>query len=78
MAEAWVNSFTEGEEVKVPTSVNAVIYASLKKNLNEKLINVPRDVDLEVANRKLRFLGKSIDTLTPEQEKYLNSSNIDL
>lgn len=48
------------------------------KNLNEKLINVPRDVDLEVANRKLRFLGKSIDTLTPEQEKYLNSSNIDL
>lgn len=48
------------------------------KNLNEKLINVPRDVDLEVANRKLRFLGKSIDTLTPEQENYLNSSNIDL
>ena len=48
------------------------------KNLNEKLINVPRDVDLEVANRKLRFLGKSIDTLTPEQKKYLNSSNIDL
>lgn len=48
------------------------------KNLNEKLINVPRDVDLEVANRKLRFLGKSIDTLAPEQEKYLNSSNIDL
>ena len=38
MAEAWVNSFTEGEEVKVPTSVNAVIYASLEKNLNEKLL----------------------------------------
>lgn len=48
------------------------------KNLNEKLINVPREVDLEVANRKLRFLGKSIDTLTPEQEAYLNSSSIDL
>ena len=47
-------------------------------NLTEKLISVPRNVDLEVANRKLRFLGKSIDTLTPEQEKYLNSSNIDL
>ena len=43
-------------------------------NLTEKLISVPRNVDLEVANRKLRFLGKSIDTLTPEQEKYLNSS----
>ena len=72
MAEAWVNSFTEGEEVKVPTSVNAVIYASLEKNLNEKLINVPRDVDLEVANRKLRFLGKSIDTLTPEQQEVVD------
>lgn len=48
------------------------------KNLKEKLINVPREVDLEVANRKLRFLGKSIDTLTPEQEAYLNSSSIDL
>lgn len=48
------------------------------KNLDEKLINVPREVDLEVANRKLRFLGKSIDVLTPEQEAYLNSSNIDL
>lgn len=47
-------------------------------NLTEKLISVPRNVDLEVANRKLRFLGKSIDTLTPKQEKYLNSSNIDL
>ena len=43
--------------------------------LKEKLINVPRDVDLEVANRKLRFLGKSIDVLTPEQEAYLNSSS---
>ena len=48
------------------------------KNLTEKLINVPREVDLEVANRKLNFLGIAIDTLTPEQEAYLNSSNIDL
>lgn len=46
------------------------------KNLNEKLINVPREVDLEVAKRKLKFLGKKIDVLTAEQEKYLNSSNI--
>ncbi|MCD8134016.1 MAG: adenosylhomocysteinase [Clostridiales bacterium] len=47
-------------------------------NLTEKLISVPREVDLEVANRKLRFLGKTIDVLTPEQEIYLNSSSIDL
>ena len=47
------------------------------KNLNEKLINVPREVDLEVAQRKLKFLGLEIDALTPEQETYLNSSNIE-
>ncbi len=41
--------------------------------LKEKLIDVPREVDLDVAKRKLAFLGKEIDTLTPEQEKYLNS-----
>ena len=46
------------------------------KELTEKLINVPRTVDLEVANRKLSFLGVTIDTLTPEQEAYLNSSAV--
>ena len=44
--------------------------------LSEKLIDVPREVDLEVANRKLKFLGITIDRLTPEQEKYLNESAI--
>ncbi|MBR5756072.1 MAG: adenosylhomocysteinase [Firmicutes bacterium] len=44
--------------------------------LKEKLIDVPREVDLEVAKRKLAFLGKAIDTLTPEQEAYLYSSNV--
>lgn len=46
------------------------------KELNEKLIVVPKEVDNEVAVRKLNFLGKNIDTLTPEQEKYLYSSAI--
>ncbi len=46
--------------------------------LHETLINVPKEVDMEVARRKLAFLGKQIDTLTPEQEAYLNSSSIDL
>lgn len=46
------------------------------KELNEKLIVVPKEVDNEVAVRKLNFLGKQIDTLTPEQEKYLYSSAI--
>jgi len=34
---------------------------------------VPREVDIEVAERKLRFWGMEIDKLTPEQEEYLNS-----
>lgn len=42
--------------------------------LNQMIIDVPREVDNDVAARKLAFLGKKIDTLTPEQEAYLNSS----
>ncbi len=42
--------------------------------LKEKLIDVPRSVDQDVAARKLAFLGKHIDVLTPEQEAYLNRS----
>jgi len=43
------------------------------EELTEKLIDVPREVDNNVAIRKLAFLGRYIDQLTPEQEKYLNS-----
>lgn len=42
--------------------------------LDQMIIDVPREVDNDVAARKLAFLGKKIDTLTPEQEAYLNSS----
>ncbi|RDU22939.1 adenosylhomocysteinase [Anaerosacchariphilus polymeriproducens] len=45
-------------------------------SLKEKLISVPKEVDMDVAARKLAYLGKSIDSLTEEQEEYLNSSNI--
>ena len=41
--------------------------------IREKLIDVPAEVDIEVAEKKLEFLGKKIDVLTPEQEAYLNS-----
>ena len=44
--------------------------------LTEKLIDVPVEVDKDVAKRKLAFLGKEIDVLTPEQEKYLNSYSL--
>ena len=46
------------------------------KELTEKLIDVPEEVDKDVATRKLAFLGKEIDVLTPEQEKYLNSYTV--
>ena len=42
--------------------------------LDSMLIDVPEEVDREVAIKKLNFLGKEIDVLTPEQEAYLNSS----
>ncbi len=44
--------------------------------LDRMIINVPKEVDRDVALRKLNFLGKQIDKLTPEQERYLNSSDV--
>ncbi len=44
--------------------------------LHEMLIDVPEEVDHEVARRKLAFLGKEIDTLTPEQDRYLHSYSV--
>lgn len=40
--------------------------------LTTRLIKVPREVDLNVARRKLEYMGKHIDTLTPEQKEYLS------
>ncbi|RKX56007.1 MAG: hypothetical protein DRP29_10010, partial [Thermodesulfobacteriota bacterium] len=34
---------------------------------------VPEEIDKEVARLKLNAMGIKIDTLTPEQEKYLSS-----
>ncbi len=44
--------------------------------LDKMIINVPREVDNDVAMRKLNFLGIQIDKLTPEQERYLNSADV--
>ena len=43
-----------------------------KGKLSAKLNNVPREVDLAVANRKLQNWGIEIDVLTEEQQKYIN------
>ena len=46
-----------------------------KGSFDKMIIDVPEEVDTDVAIRKLAFLGKKIDVLTPEQEAYLNSSS---
>ncbi len=44
--------------------------------LDKMIIDVPKEVDNDVAVRKLEFLGKHIDVLTEEQVKYLNSASV--
>ncbi|MDE7052787.1 MAG: adenosylhomocysteinase [Lachnospiraceae bacterium] len=55
-------------------ALSAKYLAEHEKELKEKIIDVPKEVDMEVARRKLGFLGKEIDVLTQFQEEYLNSS----
>jgi adenosylhomocysteinase len=43
------------------------------QNLKPDVYDVPREIDDEIARLKLAAMGISIDTLTPEQEHYLNS-----
>ena len=44
-----------------------------KGKLENKLYTLPESVDIDIAKLKLESMGISIDTLTPEQEEYLNS-----
>ncbi|GAB4339158.1 MAG: adenosylhomocysteinase [Candidatus Abyssubacteria bacterium] len=44
-----------------------------QKKLKPKVYEVPREIDAWVARLKLKAMGIEIDTLTPEQEKYLAS-----
>ena len=41
--------------------------------LENKVYSVPEEIDRQIARLKLDAMGIQIDTLTPEQEKYLNS-----
>lgn len=47
--------------------------AAALKSGEHMTVNVPKDVDREVALRKLKSWDVRIDKLTPEQEKYLGS-----
>jgi adenosylhomocysteinase len=41
--------------------------------LERKVYTVPEEIDKEIARLKLESMGVRIDTLTPEQERYLAS-----
>jgi len=41
--------------------------------LEHRVLDVPKEIDEEIARLKLESLGVEIDTLTPEQEDYLSS-----
>ncbi len=43
------------------------------RTLPKDVLTIPKDVDREIARRKLSALGIGIDILTPEQERYLAS-----
>jgi adenosylhomocysteinase len=56
---------------------NQALSAEYMANEHTKMENmvypVPQDIDKEIARLKLAAMGIEIDTLTPEQEKYLSS-----
>ena len=43
------------------------------ENLGKNVVNVPYDIDQQVASYKLESLNIGIDSLSAEQEKYLDS-----
>lgn len=43
------------------------------KDMKPRVYTLPAELDKEIARLKLHAMGVRIDTLTPEQEKYLNS-----
>ncbi|MCL5071505.1 MAG: adenosylhomocysteinase [Actinobacteria bacterium] len=49
------------------------IFENSKKKLEKKVYAVPEEIDKKIAELKLKSMGITIDKLTPEQEKYLNS-----
>ena len=60
-------------------AIQALCAQYLAQHRDEKLpmLNyVPEAIDREVAERKLKFLGVSIDHLTETQQKYIDSWNV--
>ena len=54
-------------------ALSAEYLAGLKDALSPGVYPVPKETDLEVGRLKLRSMGVEIDTLSPEQQRYLES-----
>jgi len=54
-------------------ALSAEYMAKEYRNLQKKVYPVPGYIDREIARLKLQSMNVEIDTLTPEQEKYLSS-----
>jgi len=54
-------------------ALSAEYMAKEHSKMEKKVYPVPKDIDKEIARLKLQAMGVEIDTLTPEQEKYLSS-----
>ena len=54
-------------------ALSALHLVKNKGKLTEKIIDGPKYIDREVAERKIRYWGMEIDKLTDVQEAYLNS-----
>ena len=54
-------------------ALSAEYMANEGDKMEKKVYPVPSDIDKEIARLKLESMGIKIDTLTPEQEKYLSS-----
>lgn len=87
----WVNVIGEGRLVNIAAAdghpaeimdmsfavqcLSALYIMKHRRQLENKVIDVSDEIDEIVARRKLEAWGITIDHLTPEQEKYLNSWN---
>lgn len=54
-------------------AMSAAYLARTKGTLQPGVVSVPAEIDNDVAMRKLRAMGVSIDSLTCSQKKYMNS-----
>src|ERR671915_325244 len=61
-------------DMSFPNLALAVEHLTLNAgDLEHRVLDVPHEIDEEIARLKLESLGVEIDSLTPEQERYLSS-----